>query len=74
MFDEKTDNINSFKRAIALKAIASKAEELKNKGTAPFEIQSFINDSRGEVTKRIPDTEMHGKAVRAAAMQKNTRS
>jgi hypothetical protein len=74
MFGEKTDDNIKFERAVALKAIASKAEELKNKGAAPFEVQSFINGSRGELAKEAPDPEMYSKALRAAAMQKKTRS
>ena len=72
-FGEKTDDEVKFGRAVALKAIASKAKELQNKGTAPFEIQSFINGARGELAKQAPDPEMYSKALRVAAAQKNTR-
>ena len=74
MFGEEDDDNINLKRAVALKAIASRAKNLKNEGVDPFEIQSFINESRGELTKRAPDTEMHSKAFRAAEMQKNIRS
>jgi hypothetical protein len=70
MFGEKTDDNIKFERAVALKAIASKAEELKNKGAAPFEVQSFISGARGELAKEAPDPEMYSKALKAASMQK----
>jgi hypothetical protein len=73
MFGEKTDDETKFGRAVALKAIASKAEELKNKGAASFEVQSFINGARGKLAEEAPDPEMYSKALRAAAMQKKTR-
>lgn len=73
-FGEKTDDDIKFERAVALKAIASKAKELQNKGAAPFEVQSFINGSRGELAKQAPDPEMYSKALRVAAMQKRTRN
>ena len=73
-FGEKTDDEVKFGRAVALKAIASKAKELQNKGAESFEVQSFINGARGELAKQAPDPEMYSKALRVAAMQKNTRS
>jgi hypothetical protein len=74
MFGEKTDDDIKFERAVALKAIASKAEELQSKGAAPFEVQSFINGARGELAKEAPDPEMYTKALKAAAIQKNSRN
>jgi hypothetical protein len=59
MFGEKTDDDTKFERAVALKAIASKAEELKNKGAASFEVQSFINGARGKLAEEAPDPEMY---------------
>ena len=73
-FGEKTDDEVKFGRAVALKAIASKAKELQSKGAESFEVQSFINGARGELAKQAPDPEMYSKALRVAAMQKNTRS
>lgn len=66
----KTDNEMLFQRAVGLKAIASKAEELKNEGYAPFEVQSFINGARGRLAQEAPDPEMYHKALRVAAMHK----
>ncbi len=73
-FGEKTDDEVKFGRAVALKAIASKAKELQGKGAEPFEVQSFISGARGELAKQAPDPEMYSKALKVAAMQKNTRS
>lgn len=70
-FGEKTDDDVKFERAVALKAIASKAKELQNKGAQGFEVQSFINGARGELAKQAPDPEMYSKALKVAAMQKN---
>jgi hypothetical protein len=74
MFGEKTDEETKFGRAVALKAIASKAEELKNKGAASFEVQSFINGARGKLAEEAPDPEMYSKALRVAATQKANRN
>ncbi|MCJ7808390.1 MAG: hypothetical protein MUP73_06825 [Dehalococcoidia bacterium] len=74
MFGEKTDDETKFGRAVALKAIASKAEELKNKGAASFEVQSFINGARGKLAEEAPDPEMYSKALKVAATQKANRN
>ena len=74
MFGEKTDDDTKFERAVALKAIASKAGELKDKGAAPFEVQSFINGARGKLAEEAPDPEMYSKALRVAATQKANRN
>ena len=74
MFGEKTDDDTKFERAVALKAIASKAEELQNKGAASFEVQSFINGARGKLAEEAPDPEMYSKALRVAATQKANRN
>lgn len=68
----KTDDEMRFQRAVGLKSIASKAEELKNEGYAPFEVQSFINGARGKLAEEAPDPEMYHKALKAAAMHKNS--
>ncbi len=73
-FGEKTDDEVKFERAVALKAIASKAKELQSKGAQSFEVQSFINGARGELAKEAPDPEMYSKALRVAAMQKNVQN
>ena len=73
MFGEKTDNDIKFERAVALRAIASRADELRNSGAQPFEIQSFINGARGELAREAPDPDMYRRALRAAALQKRTR-
>ena len=71
-FGEKTDDEIKFGRAVALKAIASKAKELQGKGAESFEVQSFINGARGELAKQAPDPEMYSKALKVAAMHKKT--
>jgi hypothetical protein len=73
MFGEKTDDNIKFERAVALRAIASRADELRNSGAQPFEIQSFINGARGELAREAPDPDMYRRALRAAALQKRTR-
>lgn len=70
-FGEKTADDVKFGRAVALKAIASKAKELQNKGAQGFEVQSFISGAREELAKQAPDPEMYSKALKVAAMQKN---
>ena len=73
MFGEKTDDDIKFERAVALRAIASRADQLRNSGAQPFEIQSFINGARGELAKEAPDPDMYRRALRAAALQRRTR-
>ena len=73
MFGEKTDDDIEFERAVALKAIATKGKELLDKGAAPFEVQAFINGSRHKLTEEAPDPETYSKALRVAAMHKNTK-
>ena len=73
MFGEKTDDDIEFERAVALKAIATKGKELLDKGAAPFEVQAFINGSRDKLTEEAPDPETYSKALKAAAMHKNTK-
>ena len=73
MFGEKTDDDIKFERAVALRAIASRADQLRNSGAQPFEIQSFINGARGELAREAPDPDMYRRALRAAALQRMTR-
>ena len=73
MFGEKTDDDIKFERAVALRAIASRADQLRNSGAQPFEIQSFINGARGELAREAPDPDMYRRALRAAALQRRTR-
>jgi hypothetical protein len=72
-YGEKTDNEVLFERAVALKAIGTKAEELNKQGALPFEVRSFIQGARKELANQAPDPEMYTKALKAAATQKATR-
>ena len=73
-YGEKTDNDMLFERAVAFKAIATKAEELEKKGALPFEVRSFIQGANKELANQVPDPEMYSKALKVAATQKVNRS
>lgn len=73
-YGEKTDNDVLFERAVAFKAIGSKAEELIKKGALPFEVRSFIQGASKELAHQAPDPEMYSKALRVAATQKASRN
>jgi len=73
-YGEKTDNDVLFERAVAFKAIGSKAEELEKKGALPFEVRSFIQGANKELANQAPDPEMYSKALKVAVTQKVNRS
>lgn len=67
---EKTDDEMRFQRGVALKAIATEAEKMRDKGALPFEIRTFITGARSELTKQAPDPETYSKALNAAYAHK----
>jgi hypothetical protein len=73
-YGEKTDNDVLFERAVAFKAIATKAEELGKKGALPFEVRSFIQGASKELANQAPDPELYSQALKVAATQKANRN
>jgi hypothetical protein len=73
-YGDKTEDEVHFERAVALKAIGIKAQELGNKGALPFEVRSFIQGARKELVNQAPDPEAYSKALRVAVAQKANRN
>ena len=73
-FGDKTEDEVHFERAVALKAIGAKAQELGESGALPFEVRSFIQGAHKELVNQAPDPETYSKALRAAVIQKANRS
>tara|TARA_R100001079_G_C4434052_1_gene145541 strand:+ start:863 stop:1138 length:276 start_codon:yes stop_codon:yes gene_type:complete len=53
-------------RAIALRAIAEKTQELEAKGATPMEQQTFVQGARRELARQRPDARKHELASDAA--------
>lgn len=57
---------NQMERGIALKAIASKARELQNKGVSGLAVDHFVIGAREKLAQERPDIEAHAKAAAAS--------
>ena len=53
-------------RAIALRAIAEKTNELEKQGATPMEQQTFVQGARRELARQAPDARKHELATDAA--------
>ena len=73
-YGDKTEDDVHFERAVAFKAIGSKAEELAKKGALPFEVRSFIQGASKELANQAPDPEAYSKALRVAVTRKASRN
>lgn len=64
---------NRMERGLALKAIAGKAKELKDKGVSGLAVDNFIIGAREKLSEERPDLESREKAVNASSrwMQQN---
>lgn len=62
----KTDPELKLERAVGLRVIADKAQELHEKGADPIDVRTFISGARKELAKQAPDPESYSKALRAA--------
>jgi len=58
---------NRMEKAIALEAIANKAEELERAGASNLDVNAFITGARHKLTEERPDPEKYAKAVTTAA-------
>lgn len=59
---------NRMEKAIALHAIADKADDLARKGTSNIGVQSFIAGARQKLAEERPDPEKYNQAANAAAL------
>ena len=57
---------DKLQRAVALRAIAEKTQDLANKGATPIEQQTFVQGARRELAHQKPDSRKHDLASDAA--------
>ena len=58
---------NRMEKAIALEAIADKAEELENAGANSADIAAFVSGARQKLAEERPDPEKYAQAATSAA-------
>jgi hypothetical protein len=66
------DPINRAERVVALKAIASKAEEMEGKGYDPIEVKTFTVGAKRKLAEERPDYGAYVNAAKAAGRAKAT--
>ena len=54
---------NRMEKAIALKAIADKAEELEKAGASNLDINAFVSGARNKLAEERPDPDKDAKAA-----------
>lgn len=54
---------NRMEKAIALEAIADKAEELEKAGASDLDINAFVSGAREKLTEERPDPDKYAKAA-----------
>jgi len=54
---------NRMEKAIALKAIADKAEELEKAGASNLDINAFVSGARNKLAEERPDPDKYAKAA-----------
>jgi hypothetical protein len=54
---------NRMEKAIALEAIADKAEELEKAGASNLDINAFVSGAREKLTEERPDPDKYAKAA-----------
>jgi hypothetical protein len=59
-------------RGIALKGIATAAEDMANKGASNLEVQTFAQGAKRELAREMADTGRMGEAAKAAKKYKDT--
>lgn len=65
------DPVDRMKRAVAMRAIASKTEDLENAGADPVTVKTFSSGALRELARQIPDTDKYKNAFMAASSFKN---
>ena len=65
---------DKLQRAIALRAIAEKTQDLANKGATPIEQQTFVQGAKRELARQKPDARKHELASDAARRYKDYNS
>ena len=62
----------NLERGIALKGIATAAQDMADKGATPLEIQTFAQGAKRELAREVGDTGKMGEAVKAAKAYKDS--
>ena len=61
----------NLERGIALKGIATAAQDLKDKGGDDLEVQTFVQGAKRELARELGDTGKMGEAAKAAKTYKD---
>lgn len=65
------DPVDRLQRAVAMRAIASKTEDLEKAGADPITVKTFSSGAMRELAREIPDTDKYKSAFMAASNFKN---
>ena len=68
------DPVNRMQRAVAMRAIASKTEDLEKAGADPIAVKTFSSGAMRELAREIPDNDKYKDAYMAASNFKNQNS
>lgn len=66
--------VDRMQRAVAMRAIASKTEDLEKAGADPITVKTFSSGALRELARQIPDTDKYKDAFMAASKFKNQNS
>ena len=61
------DPVDRLQRAVAMRAIASKTEDLEKAGADPVTVKTFSSGAMRELAREIPDTDKYKTAYMAAS-------
>lgn len=70
MLQPPLSNKEKLERGVALKGIATTAQDMADKGATPLEVQTFAQGAKRELARELADTGRMGEAVRAAKIYK----
>lgn len=59
--------VDRMQRAVAMRAIASKTEDLEKAGADPVAVKTFSSGALRELARQIPDTDKYKDAFMAAS-------
>jgi len=68
------DPVDRMQRAVAMRAIASKTEDLENAGADPIAVKTFSSGALRELARQVPDSDKYKSAFMAASNFKNQNS
>jgi hypothetical protein len=68
------DPVDRMQRAVAMRAIASKTEDLEKAGADPIAVKTFSSGAMRELARQVPDSDKYKDAFMAASHFKNQNS